>query len=449
VTVRVTEVAELEKLEGERKTVTALVADIKDSVPRMQYLDPEVALKIYVDPALKLMIDAVVRYDGYVVRTTGDGIFALFGAPVAHEDHPQRALYAALQMLEGMRRYSAKLRAEGYPPLEARVGANSGEVVARSIAMGNTRTEFNVGGHTANLAERMQTQAPTGSIAISENTRKWVEGYFTLKTLGPTPVKGVSEPVNIYEVTGLGPVRTPLQRAVERGLTKFVGRQHEMETLKGALEQTKMGRGQIVAAMAEPGVGKSRLFFEFKAVSQSGCMVLETFAVSHGKASAYLPAIDLLHSYFKIAGEDDGRTRREKVIGRVGALDRTLEDVLSYLFVLLGIVERDDPLGAMDREVKKQRTLEAIKRILLRESLNQPLIVIFEDLHWIDEQTQEFLNLLADSIGMAKILLLVSYRPGYSHGWVSKRNYEQLRLASLSEESAEQCFPRCSARAPN
>jgi predicted ATPase len=184
--------------------------------------------------------------------------------------------------------------------------------------------------------------------------------------------------------------------------------------LSGA-EQARSGHGQIAAAMAEPGVGKSRLFYEFKATSQSGWIVLETFSVSHGKASAYLPTIDLLRNYFRIANEDDERTRREKVAGKITILDRTLEDTLPYIYGLLGIVEGDDLLAQMDGQIKKRRTLEAIKRILLRESLNQPLMVIFEDLHWIDEQTQELLNLLADSIGTAKFLLLVNYRPEYSH----------------------------------
>jgi len=414
-----------------------LFADIKGSMDLMEDLDPEEARAI-IDPALKLMIEAVGRYDGYIVQSTGDGIFALFGAPVAHEDHPQRALYAALRMQEEMRRYSAKLREAGNLPLEARVGVNTGEVVVRSITTGDGHTEYTPIGHTANLASRMQAVAPTGSIAVSENTRRLVEGYFALKPLGPTKVKGVSEPVNVYEVTGLGPLRTRLQRSAERGLTKFVGRERETDALRHALEQAQTGHGQIVAAMAEPGVGKSRLFFEFKATSQSGWMVLETFSVSHGKASAYLPVIDLLRNYFRIAGEDDERTRREKVNGKVLTLDRSLEDAIPYLFSLLGIVEGDDPLAQMDGQIKKRRTLEAIKRILLRESLNQPLMAIFEDLHWIDEATQEFLNLLADSLGTAKILLLVNYRPEYSHKWNSKTYYTQLRLDPLSKESAEE-----------
>ena len=426
-----------EALEGERKTVTALFADIKGSTELEQDLDPEEARAI-IDPALKLMIDAARRYDGYIVQSTGDGIFALFGAPVAHEDHPQRALYAALRMQEELKRYSARLREVGNLPIEARVGVNTGEVVVRSISTGGGHTEYTPIGHTTNLASRMQALAPTGSIAISEQARKFCEGYFTLKPLGPTKVKGVSEPVNVYEVTGLGPLRTRLQRSEGRGLSKFVGRQAEMDSLKRAAEQAKAGRGQMVAAMAEPGVGKSRLLFEFKAKNQSGWMVLETFSVSHGKASAYFPVIDLLHNYFKIIGDDDERSRRAKVIGAVLALDRALEDTLPYMFALLGIIEGDDPLAQMDAQVRKRRTLDAIKRILLRESLNQPLMVMFEDLHWIDEETQAFLNLLADSIGTAKILLLVNYRPEYSHQWGSKTYYTQLRLDPLGKESAEE-----------
>ncbi len=435
--IRVADTPAPENLDGERKTITALFADIKGSTELEQDLDPEEARAI-VDPALKLMIDAVRRYDGYIVQSTGDGIFALFGAPVAHEDHPQRALYAALRMQDELKRYSARLREAGNLPLEARVGVNTGEVVVRSISTGGGHTEYTPIGHTTNLASRMQALAPTGSIATSEATRRFVEGYFQLKALGPTRVKGVTEPVNVYEVTGLGPLRTRLQRSAGRGFTKFVGRHREMDAMKAAADQARAGHGQIVAAMAEAGVGKSRLLFEFKAVSQSGWMVLETFSVSHGKASAFLPLIDLLHGYFKITSDDDLHARRVKVNGTVLTLDRALEDTLPYLFGLLGIVEGDDPLAQMDAQVRQRRTLDAIKRILIRESLNQPLMIIFEDLHWIDDETQAFLNLIADSIATAKILLLVNYRPEYSHQWNSKTYYTQLRLDPLGKESADE-----------
>ena len=323
--VTVREADDAAALEGERKTVTALFADIKGSTELEQDLDPEEARAI-IDPALKLMIEAVHRYDGYVVQSTGDGIFALFGAPVAHEDHPQRALYAALRMQEELKRYSANwLREAGNLPIEGRVGVNTGEVVVRSITTGAGQTEYTPIGHTTNLASRMQA---AGADRVDRDQRgrraSFVEGYFTLKPLGPTKVKGVSEPVNVYEVTGLGPLRTRLQRSAGRGLTKFVGREREMEALKHAAEQARSGHGQIVAAMAEAGVGKSRLFFEFKATSQSGWMVLETFSVSHGKASA-LSAGDRSAAQLFQHCERRRRTQaaRESQPARVLTLDRS------------------------------------------------------------------------------------------------------------------------------
>jgi class 3 adenylate cyclase/tetratricopeptide (TPR) repeat protein len=436
--VRITlESADADVADGERKTVTAVFADIKGSMDLMEDLDPEEARAI-VDPALKLMIDAAHRYGGYIVQSTGDGVFALFGAPVAHEDHPQRAVFAALRMQEEVKRFAEKLREERGVNLQVRVGVNTGEVVVRSIKTDDARTEYTPIGHSTGLASRLQALASPGSIAISETVRKLVEGYFALKPRGPARIKGVSEPVNVYEVTGLGPLRTRLQRSAGRGYTKFVGRQREVDAMKAAGELAKAGHGQIVAAIAEPGVGKSRLLREFKDVSQSNWMVLETFSVSHGKRSAFLPVIDLLHAYFEITSDDDTRTRREKVNGRILTLDRSLGDTLPYLFALLGIVDGDDPLAHMDAQFRKRRTLEAIKGIFVRESLNQPLMVIFEDLQWIDEETQGLLNLLADSIGTAKILLLVNYRPEYTHQWGSKTYYTQLRLDPLGKEPAEE-----------
>jgi predicted ATPase len=263
-----------------------------------------------------------------------------------------------------------------------------------------------------------------------------VEGYFALRSLGATRVKGIAEPVKLYEVNGLGPLRTPFQRATARGLTRFVGRERELDAMRQALELAKAGHGQIIAAMGEPGVGKSRLFFEFKAIARSGSAVLETYSISHGKASAYMPLMELLRDYFGINTEDDQRQRREKITGKVLTLERALEDALPYIFALFGLNENDDPVAVMDPQLRSRRTHEALKRIVLRESINQPLIVIFEDLHWIDERTQDFLNLLADSIGTAKILLLVNYRPEYSHRWSGKTYYMQLRLDPL--KSAEE-----------
>ena len=426
-----------EALEGERKTVTALFADIKGSTELERDLDPEEARAI-VDPALKLMIDAVHRYDGYVVQSTGDGIFAMFGAPLAHEDHPQRALYAAIRMQEDLRRYGATLRERGRAPIEIRIGVNTGEVVVRAIQTAAGHAEYTPIGHTNNLASRMQTVAPTGSIATTEDTRKLCEGYFTFRSLGPTRVKGVSEAVTVHEVTGLGPLRTRLQASARRGLSRFVGRAAELEQMKRALELAKSGRGQLVAAVGEAGVGKSRLFFEFRAAGQPGCLVLETLSVSHGKASAYLPLIDLLKNYFEITPDDDARRRREKIGGKILILDRALEDTLPYLFTLLEVAESDDQIARLDPEIRRRRTLDAIKRLLLRESLHQPLVAIFEDLHWVDEGSHALLNLLAESLGTARVLMLVNYRPEFTHNWGNKTYYTQLRLDPLGAETGEE-----------
>ena len=422
---------------GERKTITALFADLKGSTALIEGLDPEDARAI-IDPALQLMMDAVHRYEGYVAQALGDGIFALFGAPLAHEDHPQRALYAALRMQEEMRGYSDQSRLKGGILLRMRVGINTGEVVVRSIRKDDLHTDYVPVGHSTNLAARMEQLATPGSIVISEYTRKLTEGYFELKALGAADIKGVEEPLNVYEVLGAEPLRTRLQVSVRRGLTRFVGRQSELDQIQHALDQAKAGHGQIVGVMGEPGLGKSRLFYEFKRTSQSDCLVLEAFAVSHGKASPYLPLIELLKTYFQIEPTDDDRTRKEKVTSKVMTLNRSLEDIVPYLFALLGIADDDSSLQQMDAQVRRQRTFEALKKLFLRESLNQPLLLVFEDLHWIDSETQGFLDTLSESVASTQLLLLVNYRPEYRHEWGQKTYYTQLRLAPLGNAEAEE-----------
>jgi class 3 adenylate cyclase/tetratricopeptide (TPR) repeat protein/ribosomal protein L40E len=418
-----------EGLEGERKTVTALFADIKGSTELMRDLDPEEARAI-VDPVLHLMMEAVHHYGGYVAQSTGDGIFAIFGAPVAHEDHPQRALHAALAMQEELHRYGERLRSEGKIPVEARVGVNTGEVVVRSIETGG-HTEYTPVGHVTNLAARMQTAAPAGSIAASEATQRLCEGYFEFRALGQTAVKGLDQPVEVYEVVRVGPLRTHFQLAARRGLTRFVGRERELEQMQHALDLATGGHGQIVAVMAEAGTGKSRLFYEFKAMLPAECKVLEAYSVSHGKAAAWLPVLELLRGYFGFQDADDPATRREKVRATFARLDPALSEVLPYLLGLLGIQEGPDPLAQMEPQIRRRRTLEAIKRTILRESLEHALVVIFEDLHWIDSETQALLDLLADSVANARVLLLVNYRPEYRHEWANKSYCAQLRLDPL------------------
>jgi len=424
--------------DGERKTITALFADLKGSTALIEGLDPEEA-RATIDPALQLMMDAVHRYEGYVAQALGDGILALFGAPIAHEDHPQRAVYAALRMQEEMRRYADTLREKGHPPLLMRVGINTGEVVVRSIRKEDLHTDYVPVGHSINLAARMEQLAAPGAILVTAQTHMLTAGYFEFKALGTTQVKGVEEPLDVYEVLGAGPLRTRLQVAMRRGMTRFVGRQKELEQLQQALLHAKAGHGQIVGVMGEPGLGKSRLFYEFVgAYGRTPLLVLEAYSVSYGKASPYLPLIELLKSYFQLQPQDDERQRKEKIAGKVLILDRSLEDTLPYLFALLGIDDSSTSLQHMDPQIRRRRSFEALNRLFLRESLNQPLILIFEDLHWSDTETQGFLDTLSESVASARILLLTNYRPEYRHEWGSKTYYTQLRLAPFGKAEAEE-----------
>ncbi len=422
--------------DGERKTITVLFADLKGSTALLEGLDPEVARSV-IDPALQIMMDAVHRYEGYVAQALGDGILALFGAPLAHEDHAQRAVFAALRMQEEMKRHSDVVRLKHGAPLAIRVGLNTGEVVVRSIRKDDLHTDYVPVGHSINLAARMEQMATPGSILITAYTQKLVDGYFALKPLGEAAIKGMEQPLSVFEVTGAGTLRTRLQIAARRGLTRFVGRRHEVDQLQRALDDVRAGRGQVVCIMGEPGMGKSRLVHEFKR-NAPGFAVFEAYSASHGKASPYLPITELLKGYFQIQPADDERTRREKIIGKLLGLDRSLEEVLPYYFALLNVEDSDSPLPQMDPQLRRRRTFEALKKVTLRASLEQPVLLIFEDLHWIDGETQGFLDGLVESLGSARILLLTNFRPEYRHEWGSKTYCAQLRLASFGHGEAEE-----------
>jgi class 3 adenylate cyclase/tetratricopeptide (TPR) repeat protein len=424
-------------LEGERKYVTVLFADMKGSMELLADRDPEDARKI-LDPVLERMMEGIHHYEGTVNQVMGDGVMALFGAPIAHEDHAVRACYAALRMQETIRRYSEEVRRTAGVPVSIRVGLNSGEVVVRSIG-NDLRTDYTAVGQTTHLAARMEQAAFPGSILISAGTLRLAEGYVDAKPLGRIPVKGLPEPVEMYEVTGAGPARSRIQAAAARGLTRFVGRGEEFGQLRRALRLAEEGHGQVVATVGEAGVGKSRLFLEFaRHHSGQGWLCLGGSSVSYGKATSYLPVIDLLKGYFKIQDRDDHREIREKLIGKLLALDRSLEPLVPAFLVLLNVPVDDPEWAALDPGQRRQRTLDAVKRLLLRESQVQPLILIFEDLHWIDGETQAVIDGLVESLPTARVLLLVNYRPEYEHGWGSKTYYAQLRLDALPLESASE-----------
>jgi class 3 adenylate cyclase/tetratricopeptide (TPR) repeat protein len=423
-------------LEGERKQVTVLFADLKGSMELLADRDPEEARRI-LDPVLERMMEAVHRYEGTVNQVMGDGIMALFGAPLAHEDHAVRACYAALRVQDAVKQYAdAVRRAEGVT-VRIRVGLNSGEVVVRSIGS-DLRMDYTAVGQTTHLAARMEQLAAPGSILLTPATLQLAEGYVQVKSLGPMPVKGLGEPIEVYEVLGAGLTRTRLQAAAARGLTRFVGREAEIETLRQALARAGAGHGQVVALVGEPGVGKSRLTWEFTHSHRAeGWLVLESGSVSYGRATSYLPVIELLRSYFQIDARDEPRRVQEKALGKLLALDRSLEPLLSAFLTLLDLPVEDPAWQALEPPQRRQRTLDALKRLLLRESQEQPLLLVFEDLHWIDTETQALLDSLVESLPGARVLLLVNYRPEYEHRWGSKTYYAQLRLDPLPPESAE------------
>jgi class 3 adenylate cyclase/tetratricopeptide (TPR) repeat protein len=421
--------------DGERKTVTALFADIKGSTELMEDLDPEEARRI-LDPALKLMIDGVHRYDGYIVQSTGDGIFAIFGAPLAHEDHPNRALYAALRMQEELRRYSDKLLADGRAPLEIRVGVNTGEVVVRSITTGSGKTEYTPIGHTANLAARMQAVASTGSIAITEHTRRLVEGYFALHPRGPTRVKGVTEPVNVYEVMGPGALRTKLDLSRARGFSRFVGRESDMQTLDAALTQAQAGNGQVVGIVAEAGTGKSRLCFEFlERCRARGMNVLVGRAVAYGKNIPYLPMLEVFRTYYGVTEADPAQAVREKIAGRLVLTDESLREVLPVVFEFFGVTDPERPPPRMDPEAKLRQLFAVLRKEMQAGKAASRLVTLIEDLHWMDAASEAFLEQWVDAIAGSRTLLIVNFRPEYHATWSAKSYYRQIPLAPLGPEA--------------
>jgi class 3 adenylate cyclase len=421
-------------LEGERKHVTVLFAGLKASMQLLAHRDPEDARKL-LDPVLERMMEAVRYYEGTVNQVMGGGIMALFGAPLAQEDHAVRACLAALRMQKLVKQYAEETRDKHGVNVQIQVGLDSGEVVVRAIGS-DLRMEYTAVGQTTHLASRMEQLARPGSILLTRSTLELVEGYVNVQALGPASVEGIADAVEAYEVTGAGLARTHLQVAARRGLTRYVGRNAELGQLRRAQQLAGARHGQIVAVVGEPGVGKSRLVHEFiQSLERQGWRILEGDALSYGKATSYLAVIDLLKGFFGVRDHDELREIREKVTSRLLTLDRALEPELPALLALLDAPVDDRAWQTLSPGQRRQRTLDAVRRLLLRGAREQPLVVILEDLHWIDGETQAVLDTLADSLASARLLLLVSYRPEYQHTWGSKTSYSQIRLDTLPIEN--------------
>jgi class 3 adenylate cyclase/tetratricopeptide (TPR) repeat protein len=422
-------------LEGERKQVTVLFADLKGSMELVADLDPEEARKI-LDPVLELMMEAIHEYEGTVNQVMGDGIMALFGAPFAHEGHAVRACFAALRMQDRVGRSADEVRRSRGVDVQIRIGLNSGEVVVRSIGS-DMRMDYTAVGQTTHVAARMEQLAEPGSIVATGETIRLAEGYVRATSLGQIRVKGLEEPVEVYRVTGAGTAHTPLQAAAARGLTRFVGREEEFAQLDRALASAAQGRGQVVCVVGEPGVGKSRLFYEFTGSRmRHGWLVLHAAAASYGKTTAYRPVIDLLRRYFGVHGGDEQRDVQDVVGGRLRALDADLVPAVPALVALLDTSAASPEWQALDRRQRRQQTLEAVRRVVLRESDAQPTCLVLEDLHWIDSETHAFLDTIVESLPAARLLLLLNYRPEFQHGWGGKTYYTQLRVDALGAANA-------------
>jgi class 3 adenylate cyclase/pimeloyl-ACP methyl ester carboxylesterase len=423
-------------LEGERKQVTVMFADLKGSLEILEGRDPEDA-RLILDPVIELMMEAVHRYEGTVNQVMGDGIMALFGAPLAHEDHAVRACYAALRMQETVNHFANHLQRTRGIPVQIRVGLNSGEVVVRSIDT-HLNMDYSAIGQTTHLSARMEQMARPGTILAAENTLKLAEGYVQVTSLGPVPIKGLQHPINVFEVTGADLLRTRLQIAATRGLSKFVGRSAEMEQLSRVLEQAQGGHGQAVSVVGEAGVGKSRLFFELVHSHRTeGWLKIESSSMSYAKATSYLPIINLLKAYFLIDEQDATQRIREQVTGKLMTLDEQLKDVFAPLLSLLGALPEDDAFWRLNAAHRQSHLLDALKRLLVRESQRQPLLLVFEDLHWIDSESQIVLDMLVDSLPTCRILMLTNYRPEYDDPWASKTYYTRLRVDPLTTEDTD------------
>jgi class 3 adenylate cyclase/tetratricopeptide (TPR) repeat protein len=417
-------------LEGERKQVTVLFADVQGSMALSEELDPEEWHRI-LDRFFTILSEGVHRFEGTVNQYTGDGIMAIFGAPIAHEDHAHRACYAALHLREAVREYANEVRVSHGVSFGVRLGLNSGEVIVGKIG-DDLRMDYTAQGHVVGLAQRMEALAESGHICLAEPTARLVQGYFELQDLGRIEIKGVSEPVGLYELEGVGPFRTRLDRSRARGLSTFVGRDDEMATLKSALDHALEGQGRIIGVVAEAGVGKSRLCSEFVEYCRAREIVVhEAHCPPHGRTIPMLPILELLRGYFDISETDEPRAARERIAGNLLLLDRELERFLPLVWDLMRIPDPERPGEELDPDVRQQRLYEVVRRVVRLRSERDPVVHLIDDLHWIDAASDGFLAQLADAVRGTRSLLLVNFRPEYRAEWMQRADYQQLPLSPL------------------
>jgi class 3 adenylate cyclase/tetratricopeptide (TPR) repeat protein len=422
-------------IEGERKLVTVLFADVANYTSMSEKLDPEEVHQI-MDGCFKVLMDEIHRYEGTIDKFTGDGVMALFGAPVAHEDHAQHACYAALAMQRAMGEYGEKIEKECGVEFKMRVGINSGPVIIGSVG-NDLRMDYTAIGDTVNLASRMETMAKPGTILVSADTYKIARDFFKFEPLGEVEVKGKEEPVETYQLLEASEVETRIEASVARGLTKFVGRQREIAALKEVFDKAKSGSGQVIGIVGEAGVGKSRLILELReTLSKQESTCLEGQCLHYGGLMAYLPLLYILRSFFDIKEGEREFVIKKKMAEKISQLDEKLEGILPPLQEILSLKVEDVEYLMLEPQRKRERIFEAIRDLLIRESQDRPVILAIDDLQWIDKTSEEFLTYLIGWLANTHILLIILYRPEYTHQWASKSYYSQIGVDQLATDTS-------------
>ncbi|MGN6256004.1 MAG: adenylate/guanylate cyclase domain-containing protein [Solirubrobacterales bacterium] len=422
--------------DAERKQVTVLFADVSGSMDLAEQEDPEEWRKI-MQRFFSLLAETVTRFEGTVDKFTGDGIMAIFGAPVAHEDHARRACYAALQMLDDVAEYAAELRRAKGLNFSTRIGINSGEVVAGAIGEGGG--SYTAIGHTVGLAQRMEALAEPGKAYLTESAAALARGFLDLRDLGEFEIKGASRPVRVFELAGVGEARSRLDLARERGFSRFVGREHEMEALQEGLRRADAGEASAIGVVAEAGTGKSRLYHELVGRCRGeGVEVFEAQGQAHGKSIPFMPILQMLRAFFGIEDSDPEQTAREKIAGRALLLDSSFAEDLPLLFDFLGVPDPDRPVPQMSPEARQRALADVLCRLVGHPDRRKTLVLVVEDLHWVDEGSQTMLSGLIEGFGGTKTLVLVNYRPEYAPPWSESGCWRQIELAPLRREDTRE-----------
>jgi adenylate cyclase len=426
--------ADAPALEGERKLVTVLFCDVVGSMSIAERLGAE-NWRSVMDRLLTLISEQVHRFEGSVDAFTGDGAVALFGAPIAHEDHARRAGYAALAIRDAVAELSRQLRAEHGIELRLRIGLNSGEVVVGTIG-DDLSLNYTALGHTVGLGKRMESAAEPGSICLTEHTARLVSGFLDLRDLGHQEVKGAREPLRVFALRGVGPARGALDVSRLRGLTRFVGRERELAHLEEVVELALAGEGQAVGLVGEPGVGKSRVCAELAARCRArGIAVLEASAHAHTSAVPFLAALEMLRSFFGIAQGDADELARERVAERLREFDGHLDEELPLLLDFLGIPDPGRPVEAMSPDARQRRLLALVRGLVHAQGAKAPTLIVLEDLQWVDAASERFLASLVEALPGTRSFAVVNFRPGYRAEWMGRTHYRQLPLAPLDENA--------------